>query len=83
VGHRAEELDAARAASDDGAVGHREMPRRESLGLVHCLEQRCRLGSAHRQERELVVSVEPCDGTRREPAEASAGGVEQNGPSSH
>jgi hypothetical protein len=82
-GHRAEELDTTCAASDDGAVGHREMPGRKALLLVHSLEQRCRLGRAHRQERELVVSVHPCDGTRREAAEASAGVVEQYGPSSH
>jgi hypothetical protein len=59
------------------------MPRHEAHGLVHCLEQRSRLRSAQRQERELVVPVEQCDDTRREAAEASAGVVEQYGPPSH
>jgi hypothetical protein len=59
------------------------MPRRKALLFVHRLEQRCRLNRAQRQERKLVMSIHPCDGTRREAAEASAGVVEQYGPSRH
>jgi hypothetical protein len=59
------------------------MPGREARVLVHRLEERRCLCRVQRQERELVVSIGPGDGTRREAAEASAGVVEQDGPSGH
>jgi len=75
---RPEELHAPGAVSGDATVGRREVPALATLILGQGGEEPCRLRVVQGQERELVATVEPCDDTRREPAEPSACVVQEH-----
>ena len=67
------------AVADGRPVAFHESPARVALVFGETVEQTGRRRIVERQEREMLSVIDSDDDTRRPPAEASAGVVEQHG----